>query len=385
MDTVRLKFTYNLNAIAKANLEQFFCEEIPQRKLKMTNSNKGSKPVLTNNAWRKERRKSGLYTPKYWIERDFTMPQITYFVIELSIPKLIFGTSAIAAKSEHLSLAVQKIKDFCSSIGIFIFEKQILETMPTALAFGKNIDITKIGTCIQAISILSLFNDRFRSDCYIIRLEKGGIELYFNSKSSTFKFYDKLREIKNDATTPEEAKIVAAYLQKGYGMEDVWSCEVLRAELTLKDTTAIKKRLRPYCGESITFEKVFNENIWNDLLKNEIERIFKHQISEYVFLSTLQANTIQAFLDKNIKHNTTKLLIKDAIEKIQRTGGTKGLKEYYFETYKSRATYYNHLKMLNGLMKNINLSEVENLTASKIHRFLLKQFGLDNSFQDTLF
>ena len=192
MDTVRLKFRYDWNSIAQEYFELYFSEQIPQRKLEKMTSTNSSRSVYTSNAWRKEQQKNGIYVPKYWLEADFVDPSITYFVIELSVPKLLFGTSAREPRNEHRELAVQKIQEFCLTIGIRLFKQQIFGMIPSAVSFGKNIDITSLATCEQAITVLSRFNDRFRSDIYTYRPAKGGSELYFNSKSSTFKVYDKL-------------------------------------------------------------------------------------------------------------------------------------------------------------------------------------------------
>ena len=348
----------------------------------MTPTN-SSRSVYTSNAWRKEQQKNGIYVPKYWLEADFVDPSITYFVIELSVPKLLFGTSAREPRNEHRELAVQKIQEFCLTIGIRLFKQQIFGMIPSAVSFGKNIDITSLATCEQAITVLSRFNDRFRSDIYTYRPAKGGSELYFNSKSSTFKVYDKLKEIENNAITPEEQGIVDA--SKSSGQKPIWICETLRTELTLKDTGSIKKRLKPYMKDPPTFGNIFRDDIWADLVKNEVERVFNHPLADFVFLSTLQANVIQKLLDRHIKNPTTKLWVRDMIEKIQRFGGTKGVKRYYLEAFKSRQTYYNHLKASKKIIKNVSLPELENLTASKFHSFYLGQFGIENTIQDTLF
>ena len=383
MDTVRLKFRYDWNSIAQEYFELYFSEQIPQRKLEKMTPTNSSRSVYTSNAWRKEQQKNGIYVPKYWLEADFVDPSITYFVIELSIPKLLFGTSAREPRNEHRDLAVQKIQEFCLAIGIRLFKQQIFGTIPSAVSFVKNIDITSLATCQQAITVLSRFNDRFRSDIYTYRPAKGGSELYFNSKSSTFKVYDKLKEIENNAITPEERKIVEA--SKSSGQKPIWICETLRTELTLKDTSSIKKRLKPYMKDPPTFGNIFRDDIWADLVKNEVERVFNHPLADFVFLSTLQANVIQKLLDRHIKNPTTKLWVRDVIEKIQRFGGTKGVKRYYLEAFKSRQTYYNHLKVSKKIIKNVSLPDLENLTASKFHSFYLGQFGIENTIQNTLF
>lgn len=382
MDTIRLRFPYGWDNIPQDIRELFFCEVIGARELGKIGETKSSRPVRTNNKWRKERQKEGIYTPKYWIETDFVDSSKTYFVLEVSLPKLIFGTSAKGLKNSDFEPVVKAIQDFCASVGIKIFERLIMDTVPMAVAFGKNTDITDFATCEQAVAILSRFNDRFRSDCYTYRPKLGGVELYFNTKSSTFKVYDKFREIKNNAITPEERKIVEAAQDTG---KDTWICEVIRTELTLKSSTSIRRKLGPYVQGEPTFRKIFQEALWNELLKNEVERIFNHPLGEFIFLSTLQSKTIESLLKKQVNHRATRLWLKDMIEKVQKEGGTKGIRRYYEENYKSRQTYYNHLKQLERLLAKLDLSKLGNLSATQFHSFYLSEFGIDNSRPNTLF
>jgi len=382
MDTIR----YKLDVPLTNERMKFFCEKIQHKEIINDPINKGSSRfVLTANNWRKERIKKEIYTPKFWFQENFLYPSIKEFWIEYSVPKLLSGHNAINLKNDDKMPSVEAVQKFLQEIGIEnVFARRILDVMPSLVSFGINSDITDLCSCQQAISILSLFDDRFRSESHIIKPKYGGIELYFNTKSSTFKSYAKLPEMKNNAVTPEEKKFVGAYLQKGYGEKEIWICEILRTELTLKGTDSIRKRLNPYCGDKITFENMFDEKIWFDLLKNEVERVFAHPLKEFVFLSTLQSPAIEAILDKNIKHMDKRLRIKNTIEKIQKAGGVKGVKNYYFKNYGSRQTFYNHIKIIREIMDNINPSEVENLTASKIHKHFLSQFGLENPLQNSM-
>lgn len=382
MDTIRLRFPYKWDAIPQDIRDDFFCETIPARKLEKMVPTKSSHPVKTNNKWRKQRQKEGIYTPKYWIEWDYADNSKTYFVLEVSLPKLVYGTNAKALKNQDFQLVVSAIQKFCASVGVSIFERLIMDARPMAVAFGKNIDITNIATSEEAITILTPFNDRFRSTQYVIRPDAGGCELYYGTKSSTFKIYDKLREIKNNAITPEEKKIVEAAQSSN---KDTWICEVIRVELTLKDSSSIRKKLGPYVQGEPTFRKIFQEALWNEVLKNEAEKIFNHPLSEFVFLSTLQAKTIETLLNKQVKNRATRLWLKDMIQKVQQEGGTKGIRKYYERTYKSRQTYYNHLKILENILKHLELGKLGNLTATHFHSFFLSQFAIDNSTSNSLF
>lgn len=349
--------------------------------------NKGRRSIFVYlpKDWRQERLERCIYTPKLWFQEDFLNTAAKTFYIEASLPKLLHGHNAIGLKNNDLPLVVSKLQDILKELGIIVFARQILDTLPSQIAFGKNIDITSISYCDQMIGVLALFDDRFRSECHIIKPRGGGIELYYNSRASTFKVYDKLAEIKNNAKTLGERKFVEAHSKQGYGQKEVWTCELLRAELTLKGTDSIKKRLAPFCGGEVTFEKMFDEKISSRLLKNEVERIYCRPLSEFIFLSTLQAPIIDDFLNKNVKHLGKKLMIKEMVSRIQNVNGIKGVRKYYLQTYRSEQTFYNHSKMLNKLAREIDFSQFENNSAVKIHSYFLKQFGLDRSIQNKLF
>lgn len=382
MDTIRLKFNINFN-----NLNNFFfSQKIQHKEIINTPIGKGSSRfIFTNNNWRKEREKNGIYTPKYWIEEDFLNPSTKYLLVEFSAPKLCFGTSLIKLKNNHLPLLIEKIINFFQEIKITITSQQILCSFPIFISFAENIDITKICSCDQAINILSSFDDRFRSNCYIIKPKNGGIELYYNTKSSTFKLYDKLREIKNNAVTREERKIIEAHSIKEYRKKEIWICEILRVELTLKSKDSIIKRLTPYIENTITLETLFQEEIWFNLLRNEIEKIFNSPMKNFVFLSRLNGPAIEAFLNKNSKHFSKKAIIKETLSIMQRKDGLKGLREYYFDNYKSRQTFYNHISILKRLSKQIDFSDIQNLTSSNVHDYLLRKFDIKEQVQNKLF
>jgi len=382
MDSLKLQ----LNVPFNEEMRKFFCEKVQHKELADNPINKGSSRfVYVPKAWRKDRIKNGIYTPKIWFQDEFLNPKNKIFFIEVSVPKFLYGHNAIIPKDDDLIPFVNKTRKFLQEIGIRkFFAREILNVTPSLVSFGSNTDITNVCTCDQVIEILSLLDDRFRSECHIIKPKLGGIELYYNTKSSTLKTYAKLPEMKNNAVTAEERKIIESSLQKGYGKNEIWICELLRTELTLKGKDSVRKRFMPFCGENVILENMFKNEIWNELLKNEVERIFVHPLQDFVFLSKLQAPVLEAILDKNIKCLDKKLRIKYVIEKIQTTSGLKGVKSYEFKTYKSRQTYYNHRKVFNELAKNINIIELNSLTASKIHKHFLNHFGLESSPQNKL-
>src|SRR3990167_11269187 len=111
MDTLKQKFIYS-----RPDTE-YFSQVIKKEELQLKKIT-GSRHVWTNNQWRNERIARGIYTPKFWIEQDFKNPETTYFVYELSLPKLLFGENLTELEERHLDAAVAKIVEFCKSIDV---------------------------------------------------------------------------------------------------------------------------------------------------------------------------------------------------------------------------------------------------------------------------
>ena len=126
-DTIRLKFKY-----PKINSD-YFKDEIYS----------SGRYLWTNNDWRKEEKQQGLYIPKYWIEQDYINTDKTYFCIEASLPKLIYGENHSVLYEYQFDEVVKAIREFSLSIGVYIFPYQIKSAVPTLLAIGKNINIEK--------------------------------------------------------------------------------------------------------------------------------------------------------------------------------------------------------------------------------------------------
>ena len=95
----------------------FFKDKIHSKELNLA-TNSGSRFIYTNITWRKDRIKRGFYTPKYWIEEDY-LHKKTYFVIELSIPKLLFGENKKEPKTRLFLFLLQL------AVGSHLHERRI--------------------------------------------------------------------------------------------------------------------------------------------------------------------------------------------------------------------------------------------------------------------
>jgi hypothetical protein len=378
MDTIRLKTPLNFPAN-----NPYFSEQVKVRDLGLHTPIRGSRFVYSNQAWREERERQGIYTPKYWIEQDYVNPKITFLIIEFSIPKLVFGENLTELKEEHFPLVVEKLQNFLQEISVYLTKIQIENLTPIVLAVGKNLDITNICSCDTAIHTLSPFNNRFRSEYRIVQFEYDrGKELYFNNRSTTFKIYEKIPEMIVNSKTSEERKLVetwAKFTKSPYRKQQLLAIEILRFELTLKTKVAINQVMKKYDIISPIFKNIFSKKIWDELVQKEIDKIYNQPISNFIFLATNQKPIIDAFLDKNYKSIRAKDTARGILQSLQEKGLAK-TKRYYMRNY-SRKTWYNYMNNLKNIEKEIDFSTIENINSVKIHSYILKKFNIGSSRQ----
>jgi hypothetical protein len=374
MDSLKIKFLYN------KPISNFFCEQIRKKELTLKDPYE-SKFIWTNNYWRKKQKVKGLYTPKFWIEKDFRYSSTNYFVLEFSAPKLLFGENVTALKESDLMPLVKKISEFCQKLGVSISKDQILQSKPTLLAMARNVNLVDKISCESVIESLLKFDYKQYSKQRVVSfldLENAGMEIIFStSDTETFKIYSKNREIMNTGETVKEKKMANEIRANKYSKTGFYVNEILRAELTLKDSRKIRERLWPFLGKNEpTLENLFKPKIWEALIKEEINKIYNHPLKNFVFLSLEQEPFIETFLDQNYSHIKTKDTILGIISSLQKKGIAQTRKDY-LEKHASRQTWYNYVERLKKLERHIDPRALSNLSNFKIHSYFLKEFGIE--------
>lgn len=380
MDTIRLKFLWD-----KPD-SQYFSQKIHHKELRLSFIS-GSRFVWTNNTWRKEQQALGFYMPKYWIEQDFKYPDVTYFYFEASLPKLMRGENITPFINYTADEAAKAISDFCRRINIYIFPDEVKRTVPTFIAIGENINLTQICSTSSAIRVLKPFDYKTHSNHRTIEFsdqKHGGREAIFSQRNETTKAYDKVRELLNTAETAKEQEVAALLLNNRFYLNGYFASEILRIEFTLKDKRKIQSKLKPYLDKKEpTFENLFNESLWRQVLKDEVNSVFNHPLQGIIFLSLESQPFIDIFLNDHYRHIQTKDTIRGIISNLQERGLAE-TRHDFLKRYKSRQTWYNYVKRLERLQKYFDLSILGKLDSVKIHNFILEKFGIITQVQQTL-
>jgi len=382
MDSLRLKIKYLLS-----DNNFFFKEKISKKELYLEHIT-GHRYAWTNNNWRKQEQKRGLYVPKYWIEQDFINPDVFYFCIEFSVGKLLSGENITPVKENEFEQVISTLNQFLQKIEVYILASQIRNCIPTLVAVKQDINITDVCSASLALQTLNPFDYKPHSKHRRVRFsdyKNTGDEIIFTIKNTeTFKFYDKTRELFNNAQTTEEKEIAQLIKTNNYRLEGCSASEILRAELTFKTKRKVQQRFKPFLnGKSPTFENIFKEDVWRELIKQEIQKVYDHPLKEIIFLAVQSQPTIDVFLDQNFKHIQLKNNVRGIITSLQEKGLAQTRKDY-LESYRSRQTWYNYVKRLEKLAKQLDCSSLGNLTNIRIYSQILKKFGIETAYQTKL-
>jgi hypothetical protein len=261
------------------------------------------------------------------------------------------------------------------------------KAIPTLVAFGKNINITNFCTAPNAIRALKPFDYKAHNKHRVVDFsdhKHGGKETIFSQTNETTKVYDKTRELLNNAKTTQENKI--AYLLKNnqYFIDGKPASEIIRFELTMKTPRKIASKLKSYLGKlPPTFENIFKIELWDEVIKNEVNQFFNHPLQKIIFLSLESQPFIDNFLDSHYHHIQTKDTIRGILTSLQEHG-LADTRMMYLKRYKSRQTWYNYLTRLKTLQENFDWSELGKLDNVKIHNYILNQFGITTETQQQL-
>ncbi len=380
MDTIRAKTLFDL---PRNNL--FFSQRIKTNEIRDLHVPiHGNRFIYTNTDWRNEMIDNGIYISKYWIEEDYINPNITYLVLEFSIPKFLYGSNLYKYKASDFNLLTGKIIEFLKRIGITMFSQQVYNFIPIVIAIGENIELSEFCSCDLALTAFSPFNYRPRSKYRGVDFEdRNGREIHFGNKNSSLKVYDKFAEIFANAITSQEKQLAEEWEKsrnKRYGAKEVPLLEVLRFEYTLKNKVAIKQRLRPYFNSYPTFSDIFSKmEIWDAILREEIKNSFNHPLKNFLFLATANKPTIDAFLDMHCKCIKKKGAVREILLSLQEKGLAK-TKQDFLQTY-CRKTWYNYLSLLRGLEKQMDFSSLKSMSLIDVHGYIMKKLGIDTTHQ----
>ncbi len=226
--------------------------------------------------------KKGIYKPRLTVtkrinrEGNFEIP----LKIEFSIPKLIFGNNFDELTDSDFPAVIQKLKAILKEMGVYIFEKNLLNTPVSSVHYSKNIALTDYTTPYTYIDQLTKLNINKRLDTNRTDFRNEGHSFKYRANSFEIVFYDKIKDLQQARISEKRAEEKDNALQ--LGLFDILTqrkpLEVLRIEIRLNKRQKISQILKKIDKEvEPTFINIFNQDTAKKVLLyyiNEIEEAY---------------------------------------------------------------------------------------------------------------
>lgn len=297
--------------------------------------------------------KRGIYKPRLTVTKrinragNFEIP----LKIEFSIPKLLYGNNFDELTDADFSAVVQKLKTVLKEMGVYLFEKNLINAPVSSVHYSKNIALTDYTTPYTYLSQLTKLNINKRLDTNRTDFRNEGHSFKYRANSFEIVFYDKIKDLQQAKVSEKRAEEKDNALQLGLFdfLTQRQPLEVLRVEIRLNKRGKISQILKKIGKEvELTFTNIFNQDT--------AKRVLLHYINEiedaYPPLLTYQYDSPKKFFERllvaNPKLKPTQALELTAFRALLEEIGVRE----YRQMTKRHGSYYWH--SLNNKMKNLS-------------------------------
>lgn len=257
-------------------------------------------------------------------------PHYRRLVIQVSLPKLLFGTNIFDFDVRLLTLTAQKLTACLKEIDVGISVEQVLKAVVYRVDYSKILQISpSFGTTDQLLRALAPYDLKQSSDFNRSHYHDGrdGFYVKFYNSSQGFVIYDKFDEIVANGKTKLEQAIAREY------KAGTWTKGALRIELSLQKKQTVDSILRRYISnkkKDFTLQEIARIDIARDCLVEVYERVYVKDFNRLVRLSDLKNTELEHLIEEQAKdfrdrailyylaHQVRKHGLKSTIERLKR-------------------------------------------------------------------
>lgn len=232
-------------------------------------------------------KQAGVYLPRLTVYKRFEDYRTIYDLhIEFSVPKLLNNNSVQEYDETDFEQVIKILQARLAKMEIRIFEALLRKAIVVKAHFGKNIVLPAPMTVQDAISTLYKADVGKTKDVNIRHYGNNGQALYFYASSANIIFYDKLKDVQTPkAKAVDKDKV---YLERL--LTDIWDTgqkpEILRFEIRLakqQSLTSFISKIKKEKITKITFEELFQKELWQKALFTKWSEIIKSPASQLAF------------------------------------------------------------------------------------------------------
>ncbi|MFH1175713.1 MAG: phage/plasmid replication protein [bacterium] len=260
----------------------------------------------------KAEKDSGEYMPQveiYFTTRGKDINNRTETLeIQVSLPKLIYGTSLLEISHIHLQKIYLRLQECFKKQQVEVSIENLQMAILKRIDFSKNIIIPDwMGNAQQIIRNLSSFDHKPRSEFKKIECgnDSGVLYLKFFNTTQGYVIYAKMDEIAENGQTSIEKQIKNSPFKNN----------VLRFELSLEKKQSLEAKLRQYIKEKrkdFTLDDLFkSDEIAKNILLETFDTVFSPANTGIISLAEIKESKLEKiFESKNIPFAKQNLILR---------------------------------------------------------------------------
>lgn len=259
------------------------------------------------------------------------VPVARLVMIQVSLPKLVFGTSIFDLDERLLPLATQKLSDALKEIKIGITPENILNAIVTRVDYSKILKISpSYGTTDRILRALAPYEMKQSSDFNRRDYHDGrdGFYVKFFNSSQGFVIYDKFDEIVANGKTKLEQEIARQY------KDGKWTRGALRIELSLQKKQTVEMTLRRFPEFSdatkrkdFTLRDVAKTHIAKDCLLRAFDSVYVKDFNRLVRLADLKDAELLRIIDEEVDDFRDRAIFYYLAHRIRAQGLKRAIEE----------------------------------------------------------
>jgi len=248
--------------------------------------------------------RAGIYKPRTTLTKRRTRAGgfNVHLRVELSLPKLVYGNNFDELTDDDFDKAIQKLKAILKEMGVYVFEKNLINAPVSSVHYSKNIALTDYTTPYTYLEQLTKLNINKRLDTNRTDFRNEGHSFKYRANSFEIVFYDKIKDLKKAKISEKRAeeKDNALQLHLFDLLKQQKPLEVLRMEIRLNRRQKVNQILKKIDKKiEPTFTNIFNQDTAKKILLyylNEIEEacppllIYQYDSPKKFFQELLTAN-----------------------------------------------------------------------------------------------
>lgn len=316
-----------------------------------------------------ETKRNGIYQPRLtYVQRPVGLVGAIYeLIVELSLPKIVYGNNFDELADNDFKQITISIKDSLSEMGISISDHQIENAEVRMVHYSKNFILKNYTSCLSVINILSKADISKTYDIQKTDFRNGGYVLHVHTNSLDIAIYDKVADLKQSRISEKRCIEKDNFTQTN--LLDLLNkrkpLSIMRYEVRLNSKNKVKKALSKVgFDEVLIFKNVYSNQLSKKILQDHWQTFFSKitKISldndkpSKIFANIVQSN-IHKTARQSLTHLGVQMLLVDSNQRyirglIENSYGIKGWNQIkpFFE--RPKKVQYKSIIALNIMMED---------------------------------